>query len=255
MCILLRIAVLTSMAVAFASAFCSPHQTTTPQPAFHHRFDGRQQQSSMTSSLSHSTILRDSTTTPESKESSSKETRDIETFLRMKFPAFYSLLIKNENVWKQAGSSATFFAPNAQAFEALGEKKRKQLEDPRNLETAQKMGLYHIIPNEIVTNQQLRTEDWTKPKPADGSPRPFTVGGIVTLGGQVPVGRSKSGGMLFGWWGATKEDEQRREAVVGPNARIVQSYEVDGCMVHEMDALISPQILWRYCDQLRIPGF
>jgi hypothetical protein len=26
------------------------------------------------------------------------------------------------------------------------------------------------------------------------------------------------------------------------------------CIVHEMDGLISPNIVWRYADQLRIPG-
>lgn len=71
----------------------------------------------------------------------------------------------------------------------------------------------------------------------------------MTLGGEVPVGRSKSGGFLG--WGA-KEDGG---VVVGPEAKIIQSFKVEDCIVHEMDALVSPEILWRYCDQLRIPGF
>jgi len=75
------------------------------------------------------------------------------------------------------------------------------------------------------------------------------IAGIKTLSGEVPVGRRKSGGFLG--WGATEDGD----IVVGPSANIVQSFNVEGSFVHEVDALISPVILWRYCDQLRIPGF
>ena len=69
------------------------------------------------------------------------------------------------------------------------------------------------------------------------------------MSGEVPVGRSKSGGVLgFG----AKEDG---DIVIGPEAKIVQSFEVEECLVHDMDSLVSPEVLWRYCDQLRIPGF
>ncbi len=37
-------------------------------------------------------------------------------------------------------------------------------------------------------------------------------------------------------------------------AKILSTTEVDTCLIHEVDALVSPEILWRYCDQLRIPG-
>mmetsp|Transcript_13001 Transcript_13001/g.18404 ORF Transcript_13001/g.18404 Transcript_13001/m.18404 type:complete len:240 (+) Transcript_13001:95-814(+) len=181
-------------------------------------------------------------------EEDSDPRSNVERFLEKKFPAFYNLLGKNDNIWKTLEDSKegyTLFAPSAKAFEDLGEKKLSQLEDPRNLETAQKIGLYHVVPTEAVTNQRLRTEDWTVPKPKDG-PRPITVSGIQTLGGEVPVGRSKSGGFLgFG----AKEDG---DAVVGPNARISQSYIIGDNIVHEVDSLISPELLWRYCDQLRI---
>jgi hypothetical protein len=63
------------------------------------------------------------------------------------------------------------------------------------------------------------------------------------------VGRSKSGGF---WGYGAKEDG---DIVIGPEAKIVQSFNVESCVVHEMDALVSPLALWRYCDQLRIPGF
>jgi hypothetical protein len=75
------------------------------------------------------------------------------------------------------------------------------------------------------------------------------IAGIKTLSGEVPVGRSKSGGFLG--LGATEDGD----VVIGPAAKILQSFNVEGSIVHEVDALISPQILWRYCDQLRIPGF
>ena len=111
------------------------------------------------------------------------------------------------------------------------------------------MGLYHVVLQEAVSAQRLRTEDWTGPKPADGSPRPITVQALITQGGEVPVGRSKSGGFLG--IGA-KEDG---DVVIGPDARIVKSYSIGKSIVHEVDALVSPVVLWRYCDQLRIPGF
>jgi uncharacterized surface protein with fasciclin (FAS1) repeats len=109
--------------------------------------------------------------------------------------------------------------------------------------------MYHVVLTDAVSAEQLRTEDWTGPKPEDGSPRPITVGAMVTMGGKVPVGRSKSGGFL-GW--AAKEDG---DVVIGPEARIVKSYKLGNSLVHEVDDLISPVVLWRYCDQLRIPGF
>jgi uncharacterized surface protein with fasciclin (FAS1) repeats len=177
----------------------------------------------------------------------------MEKFLTKKFPEFFFLL-KNSpevlNVIRSDAKGVTFFAPSSKAFENLGFDKLRQLEDERNLETAQKMGAYHVIQNEAVRAERLRTEDWTKGRPKGGKPA-FTVEGIETMGGVVPIGRSKSGG-FFGF-GATEDGD----AVVGPNARIVQSYLIGGnsCIVHEMDGLISPKLLWRYCDQLRIPGF
>ena len=179
------------------------------------------------------------------------EISNVEKFLDLKYPEFFKLLSKNEQAMKLLretdNEGYTIFAPNAQAFEDLGDKKRKQLADPRNLETAQKMGAYHIIDEEAVTAERLYREDWTKPK-QDGKPV-LTIGGVVTLGGEVPVGRSKSGGFLR--WGA-KEDGG---VTVGPEAKVVQSFNVGNCIVHEVDAFVSPLILWRYCDQLRIPGF
>jgi uncharacterized surface protein with fasciclin (FAS1) repeats len=179
---------------------------------------------------------------------------DLEAFVAKEFPAFYALLSLNEALWQiisESDNGYTLFAPSDRVFDSLGEKKLQQLKDARNLEAVQKMGLYHIVNDETVSSAQLRTEDWTQPAPKDGSPRPITVQALVTLGGEVPVGRSKSGGFFLFGIGA-KEDGN---VVIGPEARIVKSYKVDGSIVHEVDALISPVILWRYMDQLRIPGF
>jgi uncharacterized surface protein with fasciclin (FAS1) repeats len=189
----------------------------------------------------------------ESDDTAAAAASDLESLVKEEFSAFHSLLSLNEGIWKTVAESekgCTLFAPSDSAFDALGEKKLQQLKDLRNLETAQKMGGYHVIVGEAVSAARLRTEDWTVPAPKDGSPRPITVQAFKTLGGEVPVGRSKSGGFL-GVFGA-KEDG---DIVIGPAARIVKSYKVAGSIVHEVDDLISPVILWRYCDQLRIPGF
>ena len=195
------------------------------------------------------TSLRD---TQGKQDDIAEDKTKLETFMATKFPVFHSLLSKDDTIYKGLRTSTngyTFFAPNAQAFENLGEKKRTQLKDPRNLETVQKMAAYHVIATEAVDEVRLRTEDWRKGRPKDGSPPPLTVRGVMTLGGEVPVGRSKSGGFLG--WGA----EEDGGVVVGPEAKIIQSFKVGDCIVHEMDALVSPVVLWRYCDQLRIPGF
>lgn len=188
----------------------------------------------------------------ETSADSEVESVDVESFIADNYPEFHSLLSKNPGIWKEmseASNGYTIFAPNSQAFEDLGDKKRRQIEDPRNLETAQKLGLYHVVSVEPVSSMRLRTEDWTKPRPKDGSPQPLTIGGIVTLGGEVAVGRKKSGGFLgFG----AKEDGS---IVVGPEAQIVQSNNVGSSIVHEVDAFISPIVLWRYFDQLQIGSF
>jgi hypothetical protein len=79
----------------------------------------------------------------------------------------------------------------------------------------------------------------------------FNSGGVITLGGEVPCERSRSGGM-FGVGG--KEDGR----VVLNGAKVVKTTEFiedeKVGIVHECDGLISPNILWRYADQLRIPG-
>jgi uncharacterized surface protein with fasciclin (FAS1) repeats len=213
--------------------------------------------------LSHSTTLSTATFSPfclyeasgnaaADKKSTNEQTDEgrpkLDAFLEKKYPSFYRL-VNDDMIKAIKEGQVTIFAPNEAAFEALGEKKAAQIEDPRNLEIREKMGSYHVVAGESISAVELRTEDWTRGRPKDGSPPNTLIAGVKTLSGEVPVGRSKSGGFLG--WGA-KEDG---DIVIGPGAKIVQSFNVEGSIVHEVDALISPLILWRYCDQLRIPGF
>eukprot|EP00537_Pseudo-nitzschia_pungens_P018060 CAMPEP_0172404278 /NCGR_PEP_ID=MMETSP1061-20121228/62493_1 /TAXON_ID=37318 /ORGANISM="Pseudo-nitzschia pungens, Strain cf. pungens" /LENGTH=233 /DNA_ID=CAMNT_0013138993 /DNA_START=59 /DNA_END=760 /DNA_ORIENTATION=- len=183
---------------------------------------------------------------PSEADSEEEDARPkLDTFLEKKYPDFYNLI--NEDMMKAMKQGAvTVFVPNAAAFEGLGDKKRSQLDDPRNLEIREKIGSYHVIAGESIDAMTLRTEDWSKGRPKDGSKPNTMIAGFKTLSGEVPVGRSKSGGFLgFG----AKEDG---DIVIGPEAKIVQSYNVEGSFIHEVTDLISPLLLWRYCDQLRI---
>lgn len=155
----------------------------------------------------------------------------MELFLAEYFPEFNKLLSKNEKVWKElktAEAGYTLFAPNSEAFKKLGDQKLQQLADPRNDELVEKIGSYHAI-NEPVTAQQI-----------------FEAGGLITLGGEVPTFLLKGG--FFGF-GANKEEQ-----VTINSAKLLYTYEVGPCLVHEVDSFVSPKILWRYADQLRIPG-
>ena len=158
---------------------------------------------------------------------------DIESYLKEHYPAFMTVLSRNEKACKilrESGSGGfTVFAPNDQAMIALGESKVASLGDPRNAETVEKIGAYHVI---------------GEPVRADAL---FNAGGVVTLGGDVLIDRSVSGG-FFGVGG--KEDG----GVTVNGAKVLSSTDVGSGVVHEMDGFISPNLLWRYLDQLRIPG-
>jgi len=178
-------------------------------------------------------------------EAEEDERPKLDAFLEKKYPSFFSFINDDMTMAIKQGA-ITVFVPNEEAFASLGEKKMAQINDPRNLEIREKMFSYHIIAEESVDAMTLRTEDWSKGKPKDGSLPNTVIAGINTLSGGVPVGRSKSGG-FFGW--GAKEDG---DIVIGPEAKIVKSFNVDGSFVHEVSDLISPTLLWRYCDQLRI---
>lgn len=165
----------------------------------------------------------------------SSSATDAEDFIAKNFPTCSNLLSRNNEVMKKinkAEEGFTIFAPNEAAFKALGDKKNSQMEDVRNEEMVEKIAAYHCI-TEPVTADQL-----------------FNSGGVITLGGEVPAERSVSGGFL-GVGG--REDG----GVTLNGSKVVNTFEfVDDktCIVHEMDGLINPTILWRYADQLRIPG-
>ena len=142
------------------------------------------------------------------------------------------IMSKNSDVWKEiseAKEGFTIFAPNDDAMRNIGEKRLGQLDDIRNDETARKIAAFHAV-TEPVSAQEL-----------------FNSGGVVTVGGVVDVGRSRTGGFL-----GIGAKEDGGTTVNGAN--VVQTLEFDDALIHEMDALISPELLWRFADQLRIPG-
>lgn len=157
----------------------------------------------------------------------------VRAFLKDNYPGFNSILEQNDSIWKALAGveqgGFTIFAPNAAALAALGEKRLQQLRDVRNLETIQKLGAYHIIA-ETVTADEL-----------------FNSGGVITLGGEIPIERSRTGG-FFGVGGT--EDG----GVTINGAKVVKTIDLDYGLVHEVDDLVNPSILFRYLDQLRIPG-
>ena len=143
----------------------------------------------------------------------------------------------NENIWKQLGKALaenggfTLFIPS-NLNQLLSEKTRIQLLDDRNYETSTKIGLYHCV-NEIVTYDQL-----------------CDSGGIITLGGTVPIEPIRKGG-FFGIIGGQEDG-----SISISGATVVKSLLLGNseCMIHEVSDFISPKLLWRYMDQLRIPG-
>ncbi|VEU33672.1 unnamed protein product [Pseudo-nitzschia multistriata] len=160
----------------------------------------------------------------------------IREFLQNNYPDFYTILDKNEEIWKAIGDTEegnepgfTVFVPSVEALQNMDVEKQNQLLDERNLETIQKIAAYHVI-GEPVTSEAL-----------------FEAGGVLTVGGEVPIERSVTGG-FFGFGGT--EDG----GVTLNSAKILRSASVGQGLVHEVDNLVSPSIMWRYMDQLRIPG-
>lgn len=142
----------------------------------------------------------------------------------------------------------TIFCPSNKIMEDIDSKRKVQISDPRNVEVTEKLASYHVLANGKVTQERLKREDWTVPK-IDGVAA-LSIGGVLTLGGELRVGRSKSGGFMG--WGATEDGG----VVIGNNdARIVKSTTVGNGVVHEVDGFVAPDLIWRYFDQLRIPGF
>lgn len=161
---------------------------------------------------------------------------DVSVFLAENYPEIKALLDSNDEVMKKlreaSESGYTIFAPTSQAFNELGEKKLSQLDDPRNLEVREKVTAYHAIA-EPVTAEEL-----------------FNAGGVITLGGEIPT--FLVGGGLFGFLGGGNKDDEGTVTING--AKLLNSYTIGNTVIHEVDGLVSPKILWRYADQLRIPG-
>lgn len=161
-------------------------------------------------------------------------TSEIEQFLETNTRAFYDTIMKkNEDVWKKlrdAPVGVTIFAPTDQAMQTLGDKRLNQLADVRNEEALTKMGAFHAV-NEPVGAAEL-----------------FDSAGVIPIAGEaIPVERGVTGG-IFGLGG--KEDG----SVTVGGAKVLDSIVVGESIIHVTDDLVSPSILWRYCDQLRIPG-
>jgi uncharacterized surface protein with fasciclin (FAS1) repeats len=170
----------------------------------------------------------------------------VQDYLKEHHGMFFDLVLsKNDRAWKQLSQAPTltiFAVTNEGMRSNVGETKCKQLADVRNDETVQRMAEYHLIADDAVSAQSL-----------------FDSGGVVTIGNNVvPVERTRTGGggagFLFGLMGGT--EEEGGVTVGGGDSRVVSTTElVDGrAIVHATDNVVSPRMLWRYCDQLRIPG-
>ncbi|KAL7577576.1 hypothetical protein ACA910_015104 [Epithemia clementina (nom. ined.)] len=156
----------------------------------------------------------------------------VRSFLGQNYPSFYNLIDKNEDLWKKLsdGDGYTMFCPSEQAFADLGQKKLDQLDDVRNSEIRDKIGAFHCIAETVLFDDL------------------YNSGGVLTLGGEaLTVDRSRTGGM-FGMGG------QEDGGLLVNGARVTNVEGVGPGMVYEVDKLVSPNILWRYMDQLRIPG-
>ncbi len=170
----------------------------------------------------------------------------IQSYLQENYPLFESLLLsKVPNIYdtlraSDASTGFTIFCPSNAVMENIDPKRRIQVVDPRNGEVTEKLASYHVISNGKVTWERLKREDWTVPKTADGVAA-LSIGGVLTMAGEMRVGRSKSGG-FFGFGG--KEDGG---VVIGNNeARVVRSTSVGkNGVVHEVDGFVAPDLIWR----------
>jgi uncharacterized surface protein with fasciclin (FAS1) repeats len=164
-------------------------------------------------------------------EPAASDIAQVETLLGEKFSTFSKLFVAKA-AWKEmadATNGFTILAPSNAAFAELGESTIKALGDVRNEETTEKITLYHFISDPVTKEQLLESS------------------AVNTVGGKLTIGQSTSGG-FFGFGG------QQDGGVKINGAEIVASYEVGNSLVHEMDKLVNPQLLWGFMDQLRIPG-
>jgi len=110
------------------------------------------------------------------QRSEGEQQSEIEMYLAENFPSFYNLLLANAvDVLKSLRNPNmifTIFAPNDDAFAALGDKKLQQLRDPRNSETTNKIAAFHVI----VDDTEAVTADMILDPTSN-------IGGVMTLAG------------------------------------------------------------------------
>jgi hypothetical protein len=197
-----------------------------------------------------SPITTTTTTRLAASEKTTSAVSMVESYVQEHHALFWNLVLsKNDALWKalrEASSSSsnnnnnngiTLFLPTNEAVSALGEQRLRQLADDRNYETVLRMGEFHAV-NEPVSADVL-----------------FNSAGVITLARAsrdrvLAVERRKVGGFLGGIVGGGTEDGT---FTVG-GAQVVQTISLGPSFIHATNGLVSPSILWRYCDQLRIPG-
>ena len=197
------------------------------------------------SSFATTTALRESPA-GDAPSKAADDGENIQSFLQENYPLFESLLLaKIPNIYdtlRTSDSSAgyTIFCPSNSVMENIDPKRKVQISDPRNDEVTMKLASYHVISNGRVTQERLKREDWTVPKSADGVAA-LSIGGVLTVAGELRVGRSKSGGF---WGFGAKEDGG---VVIGNNeARVIKSTTVGkNGVVHEVDGFVAPDLIWR----------
>lgn len=204
------------------------------------------------------TTTRLSLSQPKQYSDGNKIVFEVEEYLAERYPMYTNMILrKNENLWKKQldqavvdnGGFTIFVLTDKWLTQNVvtNEKIIVQLQDQRNLETLEKISLYHTI-NEIVTYEDL-----------------CNAGGIQTMGGIVPIEEKSKGNGIFGMFGNNnnkksnndkQQDDNLLDAPITVNgANIIRYYMIGNeCHIYEIDNLISPKLLWRYMDQLRIPG-
>jgi len=225
----------TSWVVTFSTAFTSPFSSSSSSCSLFNNCNNAAVITAAAGESNSNSILYSSN--GDAISSNNDDLLLLRQFLQDNYPTFYKILDMNEEIWKAIGDTSddadgpgfTVFVPSDDALQELGETKVKQLLDVRNVEATQKIVGYHVI-SETVDAESL-----------------FQAGGIMTVSGKVPIERSISGG-FFGVGG--KEDG----GVTLNQAKVLRTKKVGTGLVHEVDNLVSPQIVWRFMDQLRIPG-
>jgi uncharacterized surface protein with fasciclin (FAS1) repeats len=142
------------------------------------------------------------------------------------FSKFYSLLAKVPAICGPVAENTekyTIFAPSAAAFAKLDKGIADKLADPRNLDVVDKIVAYHVVRGKMTEEDIYKERE------------------LATMGegeSSLKVTTAKTGGM-FGMGG--KDDGFRIN-----DAKIIKSTEFPNSIVHEVDALLSPYLLYRF---------